>query len=420
MIAIRNGLVYAEGGMVKTDILVHGGVVKEAGEGFSAPGAVELDASGCWVGPGFVDIHVHFREPGQTWKEDIESGSRAAAAGGFTSVVVMPNTDPAIDGPKTALTVMQRADEVALVDVAIGGALTLDRKGLAPAPFDELYEIGVRLFTDDGDSVTDGGLLAEIMVELGKLPGAFVAQHAEDHSRTRHGHMHEGSVASRLNIAGLSSESESDVVARDLELVEKTGIRYHCQHVSSHQTVELIRRAKKAALPVTAEVAPHHLSFVDDDVSGLDPNFKMYPPLRSKDDRSALREALRDGTIDLVATDHAPHTQQEKLVGFADAPRGVIGLETAAAAVNEVLDDPMRLFEAMSVVPADLMGMSRQGRSVGEGRPANLVVFNPNSEWIPTSFASKSSNSPYVGKTMRGTIEATIYEGRLSYRGRRI
>lgn len=415
VIAIRGGSVYSEEGFVDADVLIEGSEITEVGVVSESRRATDIDATGCLVGPGLVDIHVHFREPGQTWKEDIESGSKAAARGGFTAVVAMPNTDPPADDVKVVSEVVVRGAEVGLVEVASGAALTVGRNGTEPSALEGLYRRGVRVFTDDGDSVLDDEVLREVMQRLSVLPEAVLSQHAEDASMTIDGHMHQGAVSTRLAVGGLPSEAESSIVARDLALVAETGVAYHCQHVSAAATVELIRQAKDRGLPVTAEVTPHHLTFEESALESLDTDFKMYPPLRSMEDRTALREALNDGTIDVVATDHAPHITAEKNTSFQEAPRGVIGLETAAAAVAEVVSDPARLFEVMSVAPALLADFERQGRPIAAGEPANVVVFDPGAVWVPHRFESRSSNSPYRGRSMLGRVRATIFEGLVTH-----
>jgi dihydroorotase len=288
----------------------------------------------------------------------------------------------------------------------------MGRAGARPSDVAALYRAGARLFSDDGDSVADRAVLTRVMTAVAGLPHGVVAQHAEDPRLTAGGHLNEGELSRRLGIGGLPARAETEIVARDLELVAETGVRYHCQHVSSRPTVELIRTAKSSGLGVTAEVTPHHLTFDESSVAGMDPDFKMYPPLRTADDRQALIGALRDGTIDAVASDHAPHSRTEKAVGFAAAPRGVIGLETAASAVWEVLDDPDRFFEVLSTAPARIAGLADQGVPLEAESPANLVVFDPDTQWVPTSFASKSANSPYRGRTMSGVVRATVYRGR--------
>lgn len=418
MILIKSGTVLVGDRLIVGDVLTDRDTIVEVGVDLRSPGADVIEADGCLIGPGLVDIHVHLREPGHTWKEDVESGSRAAAAGGFTAVVAMPNTEPPIDEPKVAEAVRERGAQIGLVDVFAAGALTMGRAGMIPSDLRGLYESGVRIFSDDGDSVADTGLLARIMDEIADLPGAVVAQHAEDASMTSGGHMHAGEVSASMGLVGLPAEAETSVVRRDLELVRGSGAPYHCQHVSAAGTLELLRKAKAEGLPVTAEVTPHHLSFTEHDVAGLDPNFKMYPPLRTAGDRRALRQATRDGLIDAVATDHAPHADDEKAEGFEQAPRGVTGLETAASVVWELVADPTRLFEVLSIVPASIAGLARHGRLIAPGEPANIVVFDPAAEWAPAAFESKSANSPYAGTRLRGKVRATIHDGKVTYRSK--
>lgn len=412
-VLIRNGLVLSARGLVPADVLVDAGAVSRIEDELRMDADEVLDARGCLVGPGFVDIHTHLRDPGQTWKEDLHSGTASAVAGGFTAVVAMPNTEPPIDDPKIVRDIRARADEIGLVEVTVAGALTRSRAGASEADVEALYDAGVRLFTDDGDAVEDDGILSGLMERLAALPGAVVAQHAEMSSLTEGGHIHDGKVSRSLGVGGLPAAAEEAIVERDLGLVAETLVRYHCQHVSSAGTVELIREAKTRGLGVTAEVTPHHLSFDEDDARTLDPNFKMYPPLRTAGDRHALRSALLDGTIDVVASDHAPHTLEEKQSGFLEAPRGVIGLETAAAVTWEMVDDPEVLFDRLSIGPARIAGLGSQGRRLAIGSPANIVVFDPRRRWVANEFRSKADNSPYIGMEMTGRVVATMFRGQL-------
>jgi dihydroorotase len=412
VIVIRNARAMTPGGPRETDLVVDQERVVKLG---AAPGGQEVDAAGAWVGPGLVDLHTHLREPGFEWKEDIASGSRAGAAGGYTALVAMPNTEPAIDAGHRARFVTDRGRETGLLEVIPAGAITLGREGRALSHLDELWSAGVRLFTDDGDSVEDAGLLRRAMEYLAER-GGVVAQHPEDRGLSRGGHMHEGSVSSRLGIRGLPGLAEELVVRRDLAMVELTGVRYHVQHLSTTGSLSLVREAKEAGLPVTAEVTPHHLFFDHGRVETMDPDFKMYPPLRTRADVEALGAGMLDGSIDAVATDHAPHADHEREVPFEEAPRGVIGLETAAAAVLTALEpDPMTFFQRMSVAPALIAGLSGQGRWIEEGAPANLVVFDPDHVWVAESFLSKSQNSPFRGQKLRGRVKATIFRGRLTH-----
>lgn len=418
MIVIDNARVLRATGIESASVVIDGDSVLSIGPPGDRNGAQVIDAGGAWLGPGLVDLHVHFRDPGQTWKEDIGSGARSAAAGGFTAVVTMPNTIPPIDSGPTAIAAMERADSQKEVHIMVAGALTMGRGGMVMADLDAMYEAGIRIFTDDGDTVSDAGLLRRIMRYLADLPGTVVADHAEDASLSSGGHLHDGSMAALHGVSGSPGVAEDVIVARDLVLARDTGARLHVQHVSTASAVDLIREAKATGVRVTAEVTPHHLALDDDSLDRLDPNFKMYPPLRSPLDRKAVAEALRHGVIDAVATDHAPHSEAEKAVPFEEAPRGVIGLETAAALTCTALGgDQAVFFDRMSTAPARIAGLARHGQSIEPGSPANLVLFDPLRTWSPEVFASKSRNSPFVGRELVGKVMVTLHEGRITYEG---
>jgi dihydroorotase len=322
---------------------------------------------------------------------------------------------PAIDSGHLARLIYERSRQAGLCDVVPAGAITLGREGAALAHLDELWEAGVRIYTDDGDSVADSGLLRVAMEYLAER-GAVVAQHAEDRHLSAGGHMHEGAVSSRLGLKGIPAEAEEIVVARDLALTRLTGVHLHLQHTSSQGTLRLLADAKGAGLHVTSEVTPHHLALDETAVSSLDPAYKMYPPLRRRVDMEALRQALRSGLIDAVATDHAPHAAFESEVPFEEAPRGVVGLETAAAAVTTYCPlEQGEFFERLSMSPARIAGLGRHGRPVAPGEPANLVVFAPEEQWTVNGFRSKSGNSPFRSLTLRGRVRATILAGRLTH-----
>lgn len=409
-IVVTAGAVLTDSGVRQADVLIEHGRIARIAPGIDTGGHEVVEAGGCWVGPAFVDLHVHLREPGQEWKEDIASGRQAAVAGGYLTVVAMPNTDPPIDAGHVARQVW-RIDDPRVIPA---GAITLGRGGARLSHLDQLWAAGVRIFSDDGDTVADGGLLRRAMEYIAQL-GGVVAQHAEDPGLCRDGHMHEGSVSSRLGMRGLPAAGEEVIVSRDIALVELTGCRYHVQHASTAGTVELVRRAKAAGLPVTAEVTPHHLALDHTSVLTMDPVYKMYPPLRTPDDVAALREALADGTIDAVATDHAPHAAFEKDVTFEEAPRGVIGLETAAAVVNSTCGlDQDAFFRRMSRNPSTILG--EPSGALAEGDPARLVVFDPDLEWQVTDFLSKSSNSPWIGAQLQGRVRATLAEAGVLHR----
>lgn len=415
-ILLAGGLVATPQGMIDADVRLTGDVVAEIGPGLASDGAEVIDCGGCWVGPGLVDPHVHLREPGQEWKEDIESGSQAAAAGGFAAVVAMPNTDPPIDAGHLARFVADRGRRVGLVDVFPAGCVTVERAGLRLAHLDELWAAGVRLFTDDGDSVADAGLLRRAMEYLTDL-GGVVAQHAEDRGLAGGGHLHEGEMSALLGLVGIPAAAEEVVVARDLTVARLTGARYHVQHVSTAGTVELIRAAKAEGLAVTAEATPHHLAFDHREVLSSDPAFKMYPPLRRPEDVAAVRAGLAEGVIDMVGTDHAPHAAHEKDVPFEDAPRGVIGLETAVAVVLEAVSlGPEVFFRRMAVAPARLAGLDGHGRLLAVGGPGTISVIDPARRWVAERFRSRSANSPWRGRALTGRARHVLLRGRFTLR----
>ena len=413
---LRGGLVLTPRGPIEADVLIRDGKVATVGTGIEADDAETYDCAGSWIGPGLVDPHTHLREPGQEWKEDIDSGSAAAAAGGFTALVAMPNTDPPIDSGHIARYVVDRGARVGIVELATAGAISEGRAGERLAHLDDLWDAGVRMFTDDGDAVADGGLMRRALEYVGERGGVIV-QHAVDPGLSRGGQMHEGAVSSLLGMIGIPSQAEDVLIARDLALVEMTGARYHVQHLSTAGGVALVADAKERGLPVTAEVTPHHLSFDDGAVAGTDPVYKMMPPLRSAADVVALREGLRSGIIDMVGTDHAPHAAHEKDVPFEHAPNGVIGLEWAAAVVNETVGlDIAPFFDRMSVAAARLAGFADQGNLIEAGVVANLMVFDPEETWPAERAVSRSSNAPYLGSELVGRVRLTVYRGSVTAR----
>jgi dihydroorotase len=413
---LQNAVVVTSDGVLegRNDVAVVDGVIAEIGRGSDVRGEA-IDCEGAWVGPGFVDLHTHLREPGQEWKEDIESGSRAAAAGGYTAVVAMPNTDPSTDAGHLARYVADRGREVGLVEVVPSGCITAGRDGTKLAHLDDLWSAGVRVFTDDGDSVADAGLLRRAMEYLGER-GGVVAQHCIDAGLAADGQVHEGEVSSRLGMPGVPREAEEMVIARDLSLVRLTGVRYHVQHLTTAGGVKLIGAAKAEGLPVTAEVTPHHLFFDHSCVEETDPLYKMMPPLREQSDLKAVREGLRSGVIDVVATDHAPHADHEKDHPWEEAPFGVTGLEWAGAVVNTVVDLVAEdFFSVMSERPAQIAGIEGQGQ-LEVGGAANLVVFDSSAPAVTTGTNSRSSNSPYLGLDLVGAVVHTIFRGQFTIR----
>lgn len=412
-IVIAGGSALTHRGIETVDIGITDSKVSEIGTDLE--GATVIDAASSWVGPSFVDVHTHLREPGYEWKETIATGTQAAAAGGYGAVVAMPNTDPVTDNAQIALYVAHKGAQAGFTDVLPAGAITMGRAGDKMSHIDEMWGAGVRLFTDDGDSVADAAVLRLAMEYIANL-GGVVAQHAVDPSLSRYGFMHEGSVSSLLGMAGIPAEAEEIVIARDLALVRLTGVRYHVQHVATRRGVELITQAKEDGLNVTAEATPHHLMFDDTFVATMDPDYKMMPPLRSPSDRDAIREALVSGVIDVVGTDHAPHAPREQEVPFEHAPNGVIGLEWAASIANQVIgSDQARFFAAMSQIPAEIAGIPEHGVALAEGTDANIVVFDPASSWTATQTLSMSRNAPYLGMTLQGKVKTTILRGSVTY-----
>jgi dihydroorotase len=414
-ITLQNATVVTTGGVFEhSDVVVADGAIDEIGADLKPRGEA-IDCEGAWVGPGLVDIHTHLREPGQEWKEDIETGSRAAAAGGYTAVVAMPNTDPAIDSGHLARYVADRGAEVGLVQVVPAGCISAGRSGQKLSHLDELWAAGVTVYSDDGDSVADAGLLRRAMDYLAER-GGLIAQHCIDPGLAAGGQVHEGPVASRLGMTPIPREAEEIVISRDLSLVRLTGARYHVQHVSTAGGVALVAAAKAEGLQVTAEATPHHLCFDDSYIESMNPRYKMMPPLREMSDVEALRDGLRTGVIDAVATDHAPHADHEKDHPWEDTPFGVTGLEWAAAVTNTVVNlGPASFFEVLSTNPAAIAGITGQGK-LEVGAPANLVVFAPNQAANTTTTVSRSSNSPYLGLELSGSVRYTMYRGQFTVR----
>jgi dihydroorotase len=418
-ILLRGGRVVdpAAGRDEVADVLIEDGAIGAA-DGSTA-GATVLDADGLVVAPGLVDLHTHLREPGREDKETVESGSRAAALGGFTAVSPMANTEPVADSAAVIHEVRALGERAGLVDVFPVGAITRGLAGEEMAELGEMVEAGVRMFSDDGHCVPDARVLRNAMTYARAFDGVVIAEHCEDRSLAENGQMHEGEHSYALGLAGQPREAEEIVVARDLALARLTGGRLHLCHLSSAGSIDLVRRAKAEGIRVTAEVTPHHLVFTDDDLVTYDTNFKVNPPLRTPEDRDALRLALAEGAIDVVATDHAPHAVEEKEAEFDLSPPGTIGLETALAAVLTHLVEPgtmsvTRAIEAMSTTPARIVGASDHGGPLEPGRPANVVVFDPAAGWVvEPSFGSKSRNSAFLGRSLTGRVVHTIHRGEL-------
>ena len=412
---IRGGTVLDQRGERRADVAIDDGRITEVAEDLApSDGDVVLDATGCVVSPGFVDLHVHLREPGKEEAETIETGSRAAALGGFTAVVAMPNTDPAQDSVAVVDFVRTQGEKAGLCEVLPSGCITVAREGALLAPYGELADAGVRLFTDDGNGVQDP-LLMRRALEYAKPLGVVLAQHCEVASLTKGAVMHEGACCSRLGLPGWPSLAEELMLFRDIELVRLTGAPMHFLHLSTARSVQLVRQAKAEGLPVTAEAAPHHFALTDELLTGYDPLFKVNPPLRTAADIEAIKAGLADGTIDAIATDHAPHAPHQKELPLDQAPPGMLGLETALAVAITELDMPLAdIVAALSWKPASIAGVAdRHGRPIEAGEPANLTVFDPRQEWtvVPARLASRSRNTPYAGSTLRGKVRHTLFRG---------
>lgn len=405
------------------DVLVNSERVVEVGEHLDPREAEVIDCAGAVVSPGFVDLHVHFREPGREEAETIESGSKAAALGGYVAVCPMPNTDPPQDSASVVEYVWRRGAEVGLVDVLPIGAITAGRAGAKLAPMREMNSSAarVRLFSDDGDPVPTASLMRRAL-EYAKAFDGVIIEHAEDPS-LRDGVMHEGAVSALLGLRGMPAESEEICVLRDLALARLTSGRLHLAHLSTSGAVEAVRRAKSEGIPVTCEVTPHHLSLTDDAIRTFDPTYKVAPPLRSEEHVRTLKAAVADGTIDAIATDHAPHAIHHKDREFEYAPCGMLGLETALGVVLAELVDPgictlERALELMTSGPAKILGSQEHGGPITTGGPANLVVFDPEATWTvdPTAMASRSRNTPFAGRKLRGRVLHTMLRGRFTVR----
>jgi len=385
--------------------------------------ARKIDAAGLVACPGLVDIHVHFREPGQTHKETIATGSRAAAAGGFTTVVCMPNTAPVADNAGTIQFINDATRRDAVIKVLPTGCITVGQKGAALAPFGSLKRAGVVALTDDGDCVQSNELMRRAC-EYAKMFDLPIMDHCQDASLTQGAVMNEGAVSTRLGLRGWPHAAEDIIVARDVILSEYTGAHLHLQHISSRYSVGIIRRAKTRGVKITAEATPHHLAFTDDELGTYDTNFKMNPPLRTAADRRAIIAGLRDGTLDCISTDHAPHTDYEKDKEFDYAPNGILGLETALAVALDVLVRQSKfklahVVDLMTRQPARILGLP--AGSLTAGAAADLCLFDPVEKWRYDAKAgfSKSSNSPWHGRALTGRVKTTIVDGRIVFdRGR--
>ncbi len=415
---IKNGrLVDPASGTDETlDLLIEDGKFAAIEKSITARGAEVFDATGLVVAPGFIDMHVHLREPGFERKETIASGLAAALAGGFTGVACMPNTDPVNDCGAVTRFILDRARASSPVAVYPIGSVTQGQKGEDLSPFAELKEAGAVAFSDDGLPVKSSKVMRRALEYAGSM-GMAVIDHCEDLELAHGGSMNEGKASARLGLRGIPAEAEVIMIRRDLTLSRMTGQRVHIAHVSTKLGVEVIRVAKKRRVPVTAEATPHHFSLTEDEVASFDSNYKMNPPLRTKEDVEAVIEGLADGTLDAIVTDHAPHAYEEKLVEFDRAPNGIIGLQTAVPLAIDrlVLPDKIslkRMVDAFSCAPARILGLKDKGR-VEAGLPADLTIFSLRKETLlaKQDIKSLSKNSPFLDKKLRGAVIAAVIAG---------
>ena len=404
----------------RLDVLLMDGLIEACGQNLSAPDKAEvLDCTDMIVSPGFIDVHCHLREPGREDVETVTTGARAAAAGGFTAVCAMPNTDPVTDNQAAVGFIIRQAQRAKAARVHPIGAISLGQRGEALAEFGEMIGAGAVAFSDDGRPVVSAQLMRTAL-EYARTFNVPVIDHCEEPTLSHGGVMNEGIVSARLGLKGIPSEAEEIMVIRDILLARRTKGHVHLAHMSTVGSVELIRWGKERGINVTAEVCPHHLTLTEDRVGAYDTNAKMNPPLRTAADVAALRDAVADGTIDLVATDHAPHHYDEKEQEFANAPNGIVGLETALAVVHTNLVaarvlDYSRLVECMSCAPARVFHLP--GGTLRRGSVADVTVFDPHAKWTidPATFLSKGRNTPYAGERVRGRANFTIVDGELAH-----
>lgn len=402
------------------DVLVADGKIRKVGVSIQDEADRILDASGCYVMPGFIDLHVHFRDPGLTYKETLETGGKAAVRGGVTTVCAMPNTRPVIDSGEKVEAVHKRAREVSPAHVIQIGAVTMGQSGKELADIAGMAKAGCHAISEDGKSVMNASLYRKGMKEA-KKNGVSVFAHCEDITMVEGGVMNADENAKRLGLPGITNSVEDVIAARDILLAKETGVRLHLCHCSTADSVEMIRLAKEEGLPVTGEVCPHHFTLSADDIREDDANFKMNPPLRSREDVEALRKGLKDGVMDVIATDHAPHGEEEKSQSMMDAPFGIVGLETSAALtytelVKTGILSIMDMAEKMSYNPAKILGLAKKG-SVSEEMDADLVVFDPKRVYRidKNTFLSKGKNTPFDGREVTGDVKYTLVDGEVVY-----
>ncbi len=418
---IKNGTVINPGDkkITKADVLVTDGVISKIAPELKDAADETYDAKGCYVMPGFIDLHVHLRDPGLEYKEDIQTGGAAALHGGFTTIVAMPNTKPVADKPDVINYVKNKAEAVTKVHVLQAGAVTKGQKGEELSDIRGMAAAGSPAISEDGKSVMNAQLYREGM-KIAAEEGLAVLAHCEDINMVHGGVLNADAKSKELGFAGITNSVEDVIVARDILLAKETGVRLHLCHCSTKDSVRMVELAKEEGLPVTAEVCPHHFCMTSDDITEDDANYKMNPPLRTKEDVEALKKGLADDIMDVIATDHAPHAAREKEQGIQKAPFGIVGLETAAALtytelVKPGILTPMQMAEKMSYNPAKVLGLEKG--TVAEGSHADLTIFDPECEWVidPAEFLSKGKNTPFGGKKVTGKVMATIVDGEIAY-----
>ena len=407
------------------DVLIDGDRITKTEENITVPADKVIDASGCYVMPGFIDLHVHFRDPGLEYKETLTTGGRAAVKGGVTTVCAMPNTKPVTDSSVKVAMIHRRARVESLTNVIQIGAVTIGQEGKELADIRGMAAEGCHAISEDGKSVMNASLYRRAM-QIAKEAGIAVFAHCEDITMVEGGVMNAGAQAKKLGMKGISNAVEDVIAARDILLAKETGVQLHLCHCSTKDSVKMIALAKEEGLPVTGEVCPHHFILTDEDIKEDDGNFKMNPPLRSREDVEALREGLKNDIMDVISTDHAPHGSAEKNRTMKMAPFGIGGLETSAALTYTELVEPgiltpMQMAEKMSYNPARILGLAEKG-SVSEGMIADVVIFDPSKEYIirKETFVSKGKNTPFDGRKVKGDVNCTIVGGKIVYEGGKV
>ena len=401
------------------DVLTEDGVIRKVAPEIEEPADQVLEAEGCWVMPGLIDLHVHLRDPGLTHKETVETGAAAAAHGGITTIVAMPNTKPVVDDEHKVSYVHNKAKSCTLVHVLQAGAVTKGQKGEELADIEKMAAAGAPAISEDGKSVMNSGLYRKAM-KIAAQCGIPVLAHCEDINLVEGGVVNADPAMEKLGLKGISNAVEDVITARDIMLAKETGARLHLCHCSTADSVRMVAEAKKEGLPVTAEVCPHHFTLSTEDISGPDTNYKMSPPLRTRADVEALRQGLKDNIMDVISTDHAPHSAQEKAQSMEKAPFGIVGLETSVAlTITELVEPgiltPMKMAEKMSYNPAKVLGIDKG--SLAEGKPADITIIDPDAEYVidTRTFFSKGKNTPFNGKKVKGLVRATICDGKIAY-----